>query len=151
MTHIFPFCSVWYLLLKREVLFHRHLRCRASPSRQGNTFGSPQGRDTKLWRAKKHGCQPSWEEACLVLVDGDMYEEIADQTEEVGRRHKEAKYGALDVSLSLFWGGIYVSFEKYCWNEKGKCVKNRVCLKYRKYWMPHREILGRVPRLGCSL
>ena len=43
-----------------------------------------------------------------------MYEEIADQTEEVGRRHKEAKYGALDVSLSLFWGRIYVSFEKYC-------------------------------------
>ena len=43
-----------------------------------------------------------------------MSEENADQTEEVGRRHKEAKYGALDVSLSLFWGGIYVSFEKDC-------------------------------------
>ena len=27
---------------------------------------------------------------------------------------RPSRYGALDVSLSLFWGGIYVSFEKYC-------------------------------------
>ena len=156
MTHIFPFCSVWYLLLKREVLLHRCLRCRASPPGQGHTFESPQcggrGRDAKLWRAKKHGCQPSWEEACLVLVDGDLSEEDTDQAEEFGRRHKEAKYGALDVSLSLFLGGEYMCHLKSIVEmRKANVSKNRVCLKYRKYWMPHREILGRVPRLGCSL
>ena len=34
------------------------------------------------------------EKHALLHVDGDLSEEDADQTEEVGRRHKEAKYGA---------------------------------------------------------
>ena len=144
MTHIFPFCSVWYLLLKREVLLHRCLRCRASPPGQW-TGSYPQcggrGRDAKLWTAKKHGCQPSWEEACLVLVDGDLSEEDADQTEEVGRRHKEAKYGAWDVSLSLFGRGYMCHLKRivemrkanvskigYAWN-----IENIECLTGR-FW-----------------